>query len=107
MRRSEIAATILDSLLGRFFRSFFADLFFDFAAPFAGEPRAKKAVKQIREKQNRRHPFIVHRGENEDDENDKKSRNRFLRFPIDRIETWILETAKHHEGKENQERRQN
>src|SRR4029077_8678587 len=75
----------LRDLLGRLFRAFFADFFFNLAAPFAGEPRTKKTVKQIREKQNRRHPFIVHRGENEDDENDKKSRNRFLRFPIDRL----------------------
>ncbi len=38
---------------------------------------------------------------------DKKTRDRFLRFPIDRFEARILEAAEHHEGKKKQERRQN
>src|SRR5205823_12142140 len=46
----------LRNLLGRLFGTFFTDFFFDLAAPFAREPRAQKAVKQIRKKQDGRHP---------------------------------------------------
>src|SRR5436309_13718561 len=99
--------SILQRLLSRFLRAFFADLFLNFALPFARQPRPQKSVKQIREKQDSWHPFVVHRCKDEDEENNQKSRNGFLRFPIDRLETGVLETAEHHEGKEEEEGRQN
>src|SRR5229473_3464345 len=99
--------SILQRLLGRFFGAFFADLFFNLTTPFARKPWPKEAVKQISEKEDRRHPFVIHRRKDEDEENNQKSRNGFFRFPIDRLETGVLETAEHHEGKEEQEGRQN
>ena len=52
----------LFSSLGRWF---FADFFFDFASPFAGKPRPQHTIKQIREKQDGWHPFIIQSGEDE------------------------------------------
>src|SRR5262249_36941134 len=54
-----------------------------------------------------RHPFIVHRRENENKDNDKKAWNRFLRLPVQRLKTGVLKPAKHHKGKKEQQRRQN
>src|SRR3979411_652175 len=99
--------SILASLLGRFGRRFLADFFFDFAPPFARKPGPEKSIKQISQEQNGRHPFVVHDREDENETDDKKSRNRFLCFPIERLETRILKTAEHHEGKKEQQRRQN
>ena len=101
-----MAVAISACLLGRF-RRFFADLFFDFASPFARKPGAQKAVKQIRQEQHGRHPFVIHHRENENKDDDKKTRNRFLRLPINRLEAGILKPAEHHEGKKEQQRRQN
>lgn len=55
---------ILAHLLGCLSGRFFTDLFFDFAAPFAREPGPQHSVKQIRQEQNRWHPFIIQNGDN-------------------------------------------
>src|SRR6266699_2951043 len=47
----------------------FPDLLFNLTAPAFGNPRTQEPVKQINQKQNRRHPFVVQGGE-EHDEND-------------------------------------
>ena len=51
-------------LLGRF-RRFFADFFFDFPLPFARKPWPHDSIKQIRQKQDRRHPLVIHHCDNE------------------------------------------
>src|SRR2546421_7935996 len=99
--------SILRRLFGRIFGAFFADFFFDFAAPFAREPRPEKTVEQVTEEENGRHPLVKHRRENKKQADHKKTRDRFLRFPINRLETGILESAEHHERKEKEQRRQN
>src|SRR5207249_5306745 len=66
-----------------------------------------KSVKQISKEQDRRHPFIIHHGKDEDETDNKKPRDRFFRLPIKRLETRILETAEHHKGKKKHERWQN
>src|SRR5206468_9840695 len=85
---------------------FFADLLFDSASPLAGEPGTEHSVEQIGKKQDRRHPFVIQHGKNENKDNDKKAWDRFLRLPIDRLEARILKPAEHHEGEKEQQRRQ-
>src|SRR6267143_1681951 len=97
--------SILRRLLGRIFGAFFADFFFDLASPFAREPRPQKTVKQISEKQDSRHPFIIKHRDSHNQDDEEESGNRFRRFPIDCLETGIFESAEHHEGKEKKERR--
>src|SRR5438034_479001 len=83
----------------------FADFFFDFASPVAREPGPEKSVEQVAQEKDRRHPFIIHHGEDKDDADNKKPWNRFLRLPIHCLEARILELAKHHEGEKEQQRR--
>src|SRR5438552_200726 len=105
-RNWSVAVTISPRLLGGF-RWFFANFLFDFPSPFAGEPRPQHAIKQIREEQDSRHPFIVHCCDHEHYADDQKARDGFLRLPIDRLKAGVLKPAKHHEGKKEQQRRQN
>src|SRR5207247_7436309 len=93
IRHRPYRRSILPNLLGRLFGSFFADFFFHLAAPFAGQPWPEKAVKEIGEKENRRHPLVEHRRENQEKADYEKTRNGIGRFPIDRFETGILEEA--------------
>src|SRR4029077_1690538 len=86
---------------------FFADLFFDFTPPFVRQPRSQKSVEQISQKKHRRHPFVIHDREDEDKTDDKKTRNRFFRFPVKCLKARILETTEHHKGQQKHERRQN
>src|SRR5882757_3639290 len=101
-----MAVPISARLLGRF-RWFFANFFFYFPSPVAGEPRPQHAIKQIREKQDSRHPFVVHRCDHENYADDQKARDRFGRLPIDCLKAGVLKPAKHHKGKKEQQRRQN
>src|SRR6202030_890836 len=95
--------SVLRSLLGRFVRAFLTDLFLDLAPPFAREPRAQKPVKQIREEENGRHPFVIHHCDCQDDDDDKETRDGFGSFPIDRFEARILEPAEHHKRKKKEQ----
>src|SRR6202043_1200172 len=98
---------ILPRLLGRFLRRLFPDLFFNFATPFAREPGPQKSVEQVSEEKHGGHPFIIHDRKDEDDADDKKTRNRFRCSPIDGLEARILKAAEHHEREKKHERRQN
>src|SRR6202030_1912263 len=95
------------SLLGWFVSAFFTDLFLDLAPPFVRQPRAKKAIQQISEKQDRRHPLIIHRRKNQHEEYDQETRDGLFGLSIDGLETRILEPAEHHERKKDQQRWQN
>ncbi len=67
-RRQLQRMAIWRSVFGRFFRRFFADLFFNFAPPFAREPRPQKSVEQIGQEKHRRHPLVIHHREDENDD---------------------------------------
>src|ERR1700730_9614236 len=95
------------SILRRFFDDLFADLLFKSPPPFARQPGAYKSVEQITEKQYRRHPFVVEPGKHENENDDEETRDRFFGFPIQRLETGILEAAEHHEREKEHQRRQN
>src|SRR5205814_8382026 len=62
---------------------------------FVRQPRTQHTVKQVGQEQNRWHPFIIQHGENKNNDDDKKTRNRFLRLPIDCLEAGILKPAEH------------
>src|SRR5437868_13336273 len=79
-------------------RQFFADLFFDFASPFARQPRPQKSVEQIGQNKHCRHPLVIHDREDEDKTDDKKTRNRFFRLPSQRLESLLLEPTEHHKS---------
>src|ERR1043166_2953293 len=99
------AATTSRDLLGRFF-AFLPDFFLDLAAPFAREPWSQEPIEQIREKKNGRHPFVIQDRENENKDDGEKTRDRFFRSPVDRLEAGILELAEHHEGQKEEQRRE-
>src|SRR6266496_5768838 len=84
-------------LFGRLFGRLFPDLFFNFTAPVAREPGTQNTIEQICQKKHCRHPFVIHHGEDEDENDRQKPRNRFFRFPVQRLEARILKPAKHHE----------
>ena len=73
--------------------AFLANLLFDLASPPLRNPRAQESVKQIDEEQNRRHPFVVQRGEEQDENDGGKSRKRSGRPPGDRLETRIAQAG--------------
>src|SRR5437773_8701616 len=100
-------AYLLGPALVSFLGLFFAYFFFDFAPPYARQPGPQHSVKQINQEQHRRHPFIIHDGENQYETDNKKTRDRFFRLPIHRLEARILEPAEHHKGEKKHERRQN
>src|SRR5436309_799647 len=84
---------------------FFADFFFDSASPLTGQPESEHSVEQIGKEQHRWHPFVIQHGKNENKDDDKKTRDGFLRLPIHGLKARILKPAEHHEGKKEQQRR--
>src|SRR5438132_5257768 len=101
------SATLLRSLLCRFTTlRLIADFLLNFALPFTGQPGSQKSVQQIGHEKQGRHPFVIHHCENEDDSDDKKTRNRSFCSPIKRLKARITETAEHHEGEKQHKRRQ-
>src|SRR5207244_11269538 len=66
-----------------------------------------KTVQKIGKKKDGWHPFVIQRGKDKDETNDKKARDGSFRFPIDRLEAWIAKTAEHHERKKEHQWRQN
>src|SRR6202011_3541260 len=66
----------------------------------------QKSIEQVSQEKHGRHPFVIHDRENEDNADDKKTRNRFGSSPIDGLEARILKAAEHHEREKKHERRQ-
>src|SRR6266513_56511 len=75
----------------------FPNLLFNLTPPAFRNPRTQEPVKQINQKQNRWHPFVVQGGEEHDENDGSKSRKRASRAPGNGFETRIAQSAEHHD----------
>src|SRR5205814_8756222 len=78
----------------------------ELAAARGREEEPQKTVKQITEENHRRHPEIELHRQGQDRDQEKETRNRTRRSPVNRLEAGITKLAEHHEGKKKHERRQ-